>query len=313
MIDQFALADTFLPKPRLAPIAARDWMKRRIAAGTPTSLIRLGDGELSWLGYGSAAPWEHTATSLNVWFGRDDFEPAQLEETANRLRLAVSRATIIGLPRPSRQMRDPRCGYVRSLFELHDLTSPGQLFTDCGVHRYWQLLLAYRDLLTGLPFLGLISSRDIGIQIRTAFGIKELVTYPVPSERGMLGAFESLGPHYPERFEQLCDELIIPFRGAVFLIGAGGLGKIYADIVYQRGGIALDVGSILDGWAAEASREFLWQDPDSFELDCYRETINLRPDEVLSRYRDLLKNSLFVHVPNTEELAFYEEMPLIEK
>ena len=129
----------------------------------------------------------------------------------------------------------------------------------------------------------------------------------------MLGAFESLGPHYPERFEQLCDELIIPFRGAVFLIGAGGLGKIYADIVCQRGGIALDVGSVLDGWAAKATRGFLWQDPDSFGLDCYRETINLRPDEVLSRYRDLLKNSLFVQVPNAEELAFYEEMPLIEK
>lgn len=175
------------------------------------------------------------------------------------------------------------------------------------------MLLAYRDLLTGLPFLGLISSRDIGDQIRTTFGIKELVTYPVPSERGMLGAFENLGPHYPERFKQLCDELIVPFRGAVFLIGAGALGKIYADIVFQRGGIALDAGSILDGWATKASREFLFEDPASFGLNCYDKTIDLKPEEVLSRYRDLLRHSLFVHFPNDEEFAFYEEMPLIQK
>ena len=284
-------------------------MKGRIVAGTPTSLIRLGDGELSWLGYGGVAPWNQTSTSLNVWFGRDNFETVLLEETADQLRLAVRRASVVGLPRPSRQMRDPFCGYVRELFEVYKLRSPGQLFTDCGVHRFWQMLLAFRDLLTGLPFLGLISSRDIGDQIRTTFGIRELVTYPVPSERGMLGAFESMGPHYPERFKQLCDELIVPFRGAVFLIGAGALGKIYADIIFQRGGIALDAGSILDGWATKASREFLSEDPASFSLNCYDETINLKPEEVLSRYRDLLRQSLFVHFPTDEEFAFYEEMP----
>jgi hypothetical protein len=310
MIVHNDLEKVFWPTPRLAPIAARNWIKTRILAGTPTSLIRLGDGEFSWLGYRSIALWEQTATSLNVWFGRDNFEPVLLEETADRLRLAVRRATVIGLPRPSRQMRDPFCGYVRDLFDLYELTTPGQLFTDCGVHRFWQMLLAYRDLLAGLPFLGLVSSRDIGDQIRATFGIDDLVLYPVPSERGMLGAFENLGPHYPERFQQICDELVVPFRGAVFLIGAGALGKIYADIVFQRGGIALDVGSVLDGWATKASRGFLKQDPYSFGLNCYHQTSDLPPEEILARYRDLLTTSFYAHLPSNEEIAFYEELSL---
>ena len=297
----------FWPEPRVAPIAARDWIKARIIDGTPTSLIRLGDGEFSWLGYGTLAPWQQTSASLRVWFGRDDFGPLQLEKTANRLRLAVRRATIIGIPRPSRQLRDPFCGYVRGLFDLHELTSQGQLFTDSGVHRFWQMLLAYRDLLKGLPFLGIVSSRDIGDQVRTTFGVKNVVTYPVPSERGMPGAFEGHGPHYPERFDQLCGELTVPFRGAVFLIGAGALGKIYADIVCQLGGIALDIGSVLDGWAAMPSRGFLRQDPDSFVLNCYPQTSQLEADAVLARYRRLLYDSFYTHPPTDEELAFYQE------
>jgi hypothetical protein len=294
-------------------MAARDWIKSRITSKTPTSLIRLGDGEFSWLGYGGPAPLQQTALALNVWFGRDDFDPVLLAATADRLRLAVRRATVIGLPRPSRQLSDPFCGYVNELFAQYELASAGQIFTDCGVHRFWQMMLAYRDLLTGLPFLGLVSGRDVSEHVRSTFSIDKIDVYQVPAERAMLGPFEGSGPHYPERFDQLCGELIVPFRGAVFLIGAGALGKIYADVISERGGIALDVGSVLDGWAGQASRGFLRQDPTSFGLDCYRQTVGLGAEEALDRYRNLLKSSFYGHTPSQEEFGFYEEMRGLSK
>jgi hypothetical protein len=57
------------------------------------------------------------------------------------------------------------------------------------------------------------------------------------------------GEHYPARFCELRETLTVPFPGAVFLVGAGALGKIYCHWIQQRGGIALDIGSICDAWA----------------------------------------------------------------
>jgi hypothetical protein len=43
--------------------------------------------------------------------------------------------------------------------------------------------------------------------------------------------------------------------GDAFLVGAGVLGKIYCDEIKARGGVALDIGSILDSWANIPSRD----------------------------------------------------------
>jgi hypothetical protein len=305
MATEQKLIRNYAPSQQLSPLVARDWFKARIAAKEPASLIRLGDGEFSWLGYGELAPWEQTSFSLKVWFGRDDFPSSQLLQTANRLKEAVRNATVVGLPRGSRQQRDPFCAAVDEIFDSFNLTQPGQLFTDCGVHRYWQMLLAYRDLLDDLPFLGIVTCRDISERVKTTFRIKEVELYPIPSERKALGAFESQEPHYPQRFEQLCEEISVPYRGAVFLVGAGALGKIYADVIFQRGGIAIDVGSTLDGWSGVPSRGFLRQDPAVFGLECYAETCNLGPDDVITRYRSLLRSVFYSLRPTEEEISFY--------
>ena len=298
--------DTFWPEPRLSPGAARDWFKARIASREPASLVRLGDGEFAMLGYGSIAPWEQTAQSLKVWFGHDDFDPALLQRTVGQLREAVRQATVVGLPRPSRQRVDPFCSYVGKLYAHHALRTPGQLFTDCGIHRFWQMLLAYRELLTGLPFLGIVTSRDIGQQVADAFNVKTVAIYPVPSERQVPGAFEHIGDHFPGRFDSLCAELAVPFRGAVFIVGAGALGKIYANIIHQRGGIALDVGSVLDGWSGTPSRGFLQQDPAMFGLEVYRQTANWTAEQTSENYRTQLRKVFYRLAPNEEELGFYE-------
>ncbi len=142
----------------------------------------MGDGELALLGYRTEAPWEHTSRSLNIWFGHDKFRHEDLLGVADRLRNAVRSATVVGVPRESRQRREVYCGYASRVLSRYGLERPGHLYTDCGIHRFWQMLLAYRDLLQGLPFVGIISSRNVGEHLGRVFEIRDVAFYPVPPE-----------------------------------------------------------------------------------------------------------------------------------
>jgi hypothetical protein len=46
-------------------------------------------------------------------------------------------------------------------------------------------------------------------------------------------------------------------QATIWLIAAGYLGKIYCDEVREAGGIALDVGSVVDGWCGKLTRPTL--------------------------------------------------------
>ncbi len=174
--------EVFSPRPFYSPLAMLDWFQKAILSGEPASLIRLGDGEFSWLGYDSIVPWGHTSRSLRIWFGHDRFRREQLTKTAERLRQAVRSATAIGIPRASRQRKEIYCQPAKKIFNSYGLARAGQLYTDCGVHRFWQMRLGYRDLLQGLPFLGIVTSKDICAGLRETFGIGDVTLYPIPSE-----------------------------------------------------------------------------------------------------------------------------------
>ena len=205
---------------------------------------------------------------------------------------------MVGLPR---QRSDPFCSNLAELDARYDLTHPGQLRTACRVDRLWQMLLAVEDLLQALPFLGIVSSRDIGNRVQANFAISEVKTYPVPPERRLPGDFESLSAQYPGRFNELFATLSVPYRSAVVLVGEGALGKFYADVIFQRRGIALDAGSVLDRWANVPSRGFLRQDPGDFALESYQTTASLEPAAKLDRHRRLLHQVFYGHAPTDEE------------
>ena len=49
-------------------------------------------------------------------------------------------------------------------------------------------------------------------------------------------------------------ELEVPYRGAVFLVAGGLLGKIYCHRIRELGGIALDIGALADAWVGINTR-----------------------------------------------------------
>ncbi len=221
-------------------------LRRHIAEHLPLSLVRLGDGEGRLLGFPEIVDKAELDVSLQIWFGRTDFPTADLAALALELRAATRAADIVGLPRPS-QAQQPEYRPVFDALDRFDLLAHAPLLTDAAIHRYLQIGLFYRELLDRLPFCGLVTCRDLAPEIARVFRIGHVEQHLIPGETQHPGPLP--GEHFPTRFRELWKTLTVPFPGAVFLVGAGAPGKIYCHWIKQRGGIALDIGSMCDAWA----------------------------------------------------------------
>ena len=131
--------------------------------------------------------------------------------------------------------------------------SPNPHFTDDGIMAQLQESMPFlRPMLSGLPFLGFIGwHTEMADKLAHFCGIARLVTYPVPADKNLsdLPAELRVGQHFPKRYRQVLDSLVVPHRGAVFLVAAGVLGKLYVSHIKALGGVALDVGSLAERWA----------------------------------------------------------------
>ena len=239
-------------------IGVRDVSERVAFAmreGTAFSLVRLGDGEgrmLCWPGY--QAPNE-IANVSNTWFGRSDLPKRDLDMMADGLRRAVRSADVLGVPTRSRLSRFPVLRMVFDGIDRYNLYVPSQPLADAGMHWFlqWSGALAY--LLRHRDCIGVIGCRDIGPQIAEAFCLGSVRTYLVRGESAYPGAISK--PHWPDGYNEVMGQLESIRPGSVFLVGAGLLGKIYCDKIKSKGGIAIDIGSILDSWANVPSRVIL--------------------------------------------------------
>lgn len=219
---------------------------------TGFSLLRLGDGEGPMLCWPEIQRPGEMATVVSTWFGCSDLPAVDLQVIAEGLRQAVRSADVLGLPTRYQLTRSPRYGMVFEGIDRHHLCSPSQLLTDSGVHFYLQWSGALAHFLRGLDYVGVIGCRDIGLQIAEAFGLGSVRTYLVRGEHHYPGSVSV--PHWPDGFNQVIEQLDVR-PGMAFLVGAGVLGKIYCDRIKAKGGVAFDMGSILDSWANIPSRE----------------------------------------------------------
>ena len=256
-------------------------LKRHIKERRPLSLVRLGDGEGRLLGFPEIVEKAELDFSLQIWFGRTDFDSADLAALAVQLRHATLAADILGLPRPT-QADVPEWRAIFTPLERFDLLANSPLLTDTAIHRYLQMGLFYRDLLEGLPFCGLITCRDLTRQVARVFHIDHVEPYLIPGEVKHPGPLR--GEHFPMRFLELRETLTVPFPGAVFLVGAGALGKIYCHWIKQRGGIALDIGSMCDGWQGTTGRLL----KPCHRLQTYEEIAPLNLREAVQHYNQMI-------------------------
>ncbi|WP_296712621.1 tetratricopeptide repeat protein [Rhodoblastus sp.] len=257
----------------LTGAAAFQQLRAAIDENRPFSLIRLGDGEARFLTYFDPQardlilPIEaHGILELHWdnWFGRP--LPAASEGGVRDLyslfREAINDADILGVTPSGRYVRDNiHRGYLgvqeRILAERMERPHAPKFasaFVHAELHRVSPF---YQGLLAGADFLGVVSPHP-GLAERLArfHGIDLFREWLVPGESRLPEAVRgrSGSAHFPDRFNELMSTLQVPKRGAVFLVAAGLLGKIYCHRIKQLGGIALDVGACVDAWMGFKTR-----------------------------------------------------------
>ena len=252
--------------------------------GTPFSLIRLGDGEGALLGYPELSTRSDVRRSEQVWFGRNLWSDEELFAIVAQLRDAVELADIVGVPRLKQCDIHPLYAVVLNYLKQAELPKPFQRFCHAAIHRQLQFALLYRPLLLERAWVGLISSRDLRTKLCKQFAIGHVELYKIQGEYAFQG--EVTTPHYPKSFRHILENLEVPYPGALFLVGAGALGKIYCQVIKQRGGVALDIGALCDAWAEIPSRLI----HPCHSLEVYEKHLTLSKSAAYKRYLELMQH-----------------------
>lgn len=240
----------------------------------PFALVRLGDGEGACLKLGAADEqafgrlYDHNrAEFCAMWFGADfAFRDNGYLVLAHRLLDDISACDVIGVPYASWIEHEYRISSLRGipslvmvLRALHSADAPpGRMLCPQHIHVDLHTDGILAPLLRQQRRISVISCLDeLPELMRRRFGLDEVTLHRIPGERGsatLLGAQAVAGSHYPDSFHQLQNELRRLHDGRLFLVAGGLLGKLYAATIRAHGGVAIDIGSIVDAWTGRYTR-----------------------------------------------------------
>ena len=280
-----ALAEEFETGPdylETEAVAAR--ILAAVSAGTPLCLIRLGDGEGAWLDLGPEdrlrfAPLyaANRRQTLRTWFGSTALEgSAAFAFAMQRAAAAAAAANLLGVPHAARLTHEYELssanGIASNLNILRWLKQipprPARAYCSQDIHVRLHLAGFFPRLFEQPVEFGLISCHaGLSLRLAEVFSIRLTRQLIVPEEMGaasvdpeviaLTGLTGMALPHFPIIYQRHLAELATPQHGRVWLIAAGVLGKIYAGAIAASGGVALDIGSIADGWAGSITRPYL--------------------------------------------------------
>ncbi|GGW92606.1 GT-D fold domain-containing protein [Alteromonas halophila] len=247
----------------------------------PLSVIRLGDREGGMLAYPELLGRSAVDRCYKDWFGHTDISDEASYSIAQQMRDAVRQADVVGVPRTKQTQLHPHYQAVFDAAEHYSLIKHGTMLTDAALHRYLQFTLLFRKLLWQRDVVGVVSPRDVADSLKRVFKIGAVEHYLVRGQSKYEG--RSTLPHFPDRFAQLQEQLSVPYPGALFLVGAGGLGKIYCQWLKERGAVAIDIGAIFDAWSNVKSRLV----HPCHSIDCYADVPTISLPQSVQRFNDL--------------------------
>ena len=240
-----------------ASVAAR--LREALRQRRGFSLIRVGEGEATFLLPPDRSSIGDLARRLEYYWGHGEVSLDQWLELCAHLRQSICNADILCPPLPE-QMRfkaqadDVFAPRYRQLAEYLGRLEFAELPLLTGAYINYALHAdgTLFELLETEEEIGLVTSQPVAEALRGIFGLC-VREYPIPRRAVDNERPENTG-HFPGRYEDICAALRRDARGLLFLVGAGPLGKIYCDVVKQAGGIALDLGALLDAWAGFCTR-----------------------------------------------------------
>jgi hypothetical protein len=257
-------------------------VRTRLARRQPFSFVRMGDGEAACLPYEprlAALAGADAKDRERIWWGAPLRQELRMR-MAPRVARAMWDADCIGIPTTARFLRELRllkddaletsltgrglrailyC--VERLPELRSAGLPAPLLTSCHLHQDLALGDCYGELLGDAKDLVLVSCHPglaDWICVNFHAGIAANVVLPpdrvsAPLMRERLTEDRSL----PEMLDEVIVKVGDLSAGRLVLVGAGYPGKLLVAAARERGGVALDLGSIFDYWLGLNTRSYL--------------------------------------------------------
>jgi tetratricopeptide (TPR) repeat protein len=244
-----------------------------IDARRPFSLIRLGDGEGALLAHSTYPDAGGLEALLSAnrddffarWFGVDAGQATQsIEALVRVLRETIADADLMGVPDGTWWRRELGLASPRGLPSL------GTIFVhtrDFGPERlcHHQINHALNEfggldkLLTGAknPIVVIGPHPELDTYVMKRFQATDVRSIRVPARQADVQSLpyrRDNRRHYPEVFEEVCATIASLPAGSICLVGAGPLGKIYCGKAKAHGHVAIDLGSVLDGWIGVTTR-----------------------------------------------------------
>ena len=211
-----------------------------LEAGAPFSAIRLGDGEGRVLLWPEGISRANLNKHLHFWFGYSNILNRSLRKWKQMLVRAAENADALGLYRgkdrnrfwqaPAQLVRAKR-GAIKCENRLHrDLADSGLL----------------TEIVQAAESVVFVTCRDVPRDENT-----QVIWLPEEAHTGGRN-------DHPARFPEICTAVQkLAGPGVLFLIGGGLFGKIYCNVVREKGAVAIDIGSVFDALAGIPSRSYL--------------------------------------------------------
>lgn len=235
------------------------------------SMIRLGDGEGAFLATDPQDNAEfarlhraNQADRARVWFGDGvDIDGNGFVAQARRIGELVARTDVVGIPYSGRIHLEYGHISLPGVTAMVDILRAVERDLAPGAH------LCSHDIHFELNEAGLLDliaeQHRIGVvachaalpgALARRFGV-EVDFHKIPGEKLMaaeIGAEATAGEHFPTVFRAVMQALDRPLAGELFLVSGGLLGKFYCDRIRSSGGVALDIGSLVDAWLGYQTR-----------------------------------------------------------
>lgn len=259
-------------------------IRGKLEARAPFSFIRLGDGEGLLLSLTDKSP-DSDFDYFIGHFGEAARDRPLVFELRALLRDAIHQADLLGIRddildvefdasnfslsqeqfleqfRTSFKLRSTErsLGYegARRIAALHEavgrLEMGAQAYCSAWLHYSLHTSGALIRILASQERIGIISCRaELPERLNRLLGLR-VKFFHIPD------MYRDIPPgEVPSDYvARLCDPLqdqLVDCPGMLFLVGAGLFGKAYCQLIKSQGGIALDLGSLLDAWVGIGSR-----------------------------------------------------------
>jgi hypothetical protein len=237
-------------------------VRKSIAERSPIAVVRFGEGEARLLLADPDDPTSMKAAIKKLCRQTGlTFSAEEMLKVKQLVMSALDEADVIGLG-TSASFADEHIELGEQIAAIYE-----QRVARGRKPTYVTHSLVNNELRNALPELigaggplSVVSCRDVGPALEARHAVADVAVYQVPSQyvvRDVDGEYEAAlhdVPVWPDFYRDLRDRIAVRERGEIFLVGAGLFGKGLCIRIRELGGIALDMGSTLDGLTGKVTR-----------------------------------------------------------